>query len=483
MDYSEKKKEIIKLCFEKDILVNPDFLNQLQEEELEKIQRFIAENEDINFLDKNIFENQNNEKQINKSNVKVLFNYQEESKKRTEQDFIAYFNSRYKALEQILKQRFELQDAISINRALAKTEKETISLIGLVEEKQITKNGHIFITLEDPTGKIRVLVNKDRKDLFQQAKDIVEDEAIGIKGTSGNKIVFADNILQPDIPLNKTLKKSKQEGYAVFISDLHFGAKNFLRDKFEQFIKWINGEVGGEEHKQIAKKIKYLFIVGDVVEGAGIYPGQEKDVFIEDIYEQYEECAKILSKIPSHISIIICPGNHDAMRIAEPQPPLYKDFAKPLYELKNTVMVSNPALLNIDSTPDFEGFDILLYHGFSFPYYADIVESIRNEGGMERSDLIMKFLLQRRHLAPSHSSTLTIPDANKDPLVIDTIPDFFVTGHIHTLGFAEYKNISMINVSCWMTQTDDQIRRGIVPKPARAVMVNLKTRRTKILKF
>ncbi len=48
--------------------------------------------------------------------------------------------------------------------------------------------------------------------------------------------------------------------------------------------------------------------------------------------------------------MIICPGNHDAMRIAEPQPELYRDFAAPLYELPNAIMVSNPSIVNIGSS-------------------------------------------------------------------------------------------------------------------------------------
>lgn len=483
MEYDDKKKEIIKICFENNILVNPDFLNQLQQEDLDKVQQIILENKDITVLNKKIFEKQDQETRITASNVKILFNYKEESKKRGVQDFISYFNIRYKSLEKILKNRIELQDTLSISRISAKRDRDDVSLIGIVASKRLTKNENFLFELEDPSGKINIMVTKNRKEVYQQAKNIVEDEVIGIKGVSGDGIVFVESIYWPDVPINKPFKKAKEEGYAIFISDFHIGSKNFLYDKFNQFIKWINGDIGSPEQKELTKKIKYLFIAGDLVDGGGIYPGQEKDMLIKDIYEQHRECAKLLSQIPTNIPIIISPGNHDAMRIAEPQPCLYTDFAKSLYELPNTIMVSNPALVNIDATDDFEGFDVLFYHGYSFPYYADVVESIRNAGGLKRSDLIMKFLLQRRHLAPTHSSNLYIPDSKKDPLIIDTVPDFFVTGHIHTISASNYKNITMINSSCWMTQTKDQIKRGIVPEPARAVLVDLKTRKIKILRF
>jgi len=297
----------------------------------------------------------------------------------------------------------------------------------------------------------------------------------------GDNILFANDIIFPDIP-HRELKKAPEEIYAVFIGDTHFGSKFFLKNEFTRFIHWIRGELGDEKQKEISRKVNYLFIAGDIVEGVGIYPGQEEDLDIKDIYEQYDEFVKYLKLVPSRINIIICPGNHDAMRIAEPQPILYKDLAEPVYKLNNVTMVSNPSLVNILSSDNFPGFDILIYHGFSFIYYADTVESIRLAGGQKRPDLLMKFLLQKRHLAPTHTSTLYIPD-KKDPLVIDKVPDFFITGHIHRSSVSTYKNISLLNCSSWLAQTDYQEKTGLIPQPARAILVNLQNRESKILKF
>ena len=60
--------------------------------------------------------------------------------------------------------------------------------------------------------------------------------------------------------------------------------------------------------------INYLVIAGDVVDGIGIFPGQDKELAISDIYEQYEKAAQYLNAVPKHIKIIISPGNHDAVR-------------------------------------------------------------------------------------------------------------------------------------------------------------------------
>jgi len=418
-----------------------------------------------------------------KNNVIILDTYKEDIKKREIQDFVKYFKHRYEFLKEILQGRIELKNPISINRLANKERGESVSIIGVVIEKRLTKNGNLNLTIEDPTGIVRVLVNKDRLDLFATAKNLVLDEVIGLIGSSGNNILFAKDIFFPDIPLNKELKKVKEEVYAVFISDLHIGSKMFLPNDFQKFLDWINGKSGTYEQKKIAQKVKYLFIIGDLVDGIGIYPEQDKELLIKDIKKQYEKCAEYLSQIKEDIKIIICPGNHDALRIAEPQPILNPKFAEALYKLKNVIMVTNPAMVNIHSSKDFPGFDVLLYHGYSFDYYVGNVDTIRLNGGYDRADLIMQFLLKKRHLAPSHGSTLYIPDTKQDPLIIKKIPDFFVTGHIHKANIGSYNNITTICCSCWQSKTTFQEKVGHDPEPSRVPIVNLRTREVKMLKF
>ena len=319
--------------------------------------------------------------------------------------------------------------------------------------------------------------------MFKAAKDIVLDEAVGISGVSGNNIIFTNSLLSPDIPMAKEIRKCEDEVYALFLSDVHVGSTNFLEHDFNKFLKWINQETGTDKQKHIASKVKYIFIVGDLVDGCGVYPGQEKELQIKDIKIQYRFCAELLSSIPVNIEIIVCPGNHDAMRLAEPQPPIYEDFAEPLYKLPNITVVSNPATVNIHASNSFPGFDVLLYHGHSFDFYFAEIESLRNNGGYDRADLLMKLLLQKRHLAPSYASTLYVPDIKSDFLVIDKVPDFFVSGHIHKAAAANYKGVTLISGSCWQSKTTYQEKIGHNPEPSRVPIVNLQTRQLKILKF
>jgi len=95
----------------------------------------------------------------------------------------------------------------------------------------------------------------------------------------------------------------------------------------------------------------------------------------------------------------------------------------------------------------------------------------------------MKFLLKKRHLAPSYKSTPYLPCHLEDPLLIKKIPDFFVTGHIHYAIAGNYRNITTISGSCWQAKTSFQEKVGHEPQPARVPLVNLKTRKIKIMKF
>ncbi|MEW6063482.1 MAG: metallophosphoesterase [Nanoarchaeota archaeon] len=480
-----KKEEIIQFFLEKGFLVNPSFINNINEN-FDK-ETFLSKLYNLEgrprVLDGSIFGLIDGKISSETQNVEIIKSYQENLGKKDVQGFVNYFRSRYFVLKKILLNRPELQEAISISKVVNKRERETVSLVGLITKKEYTKNNNISIILEDVTGVIPILINKNKPELYNLAKDLVLDEVIGVKGIVGNRIVFINEIYFPDVPTNKDLKKCNDDVYVAFISDIHMGLYAFLSEDFSRFLNWLNGDTGDERQKELAKKVKYLFIVGDLVEGVGVYPNHERDLVIKDIYEQYKRLADYLKLIPKHIKIIVCGGNHDALRIAEPQPILYKDIAAPLWNLPNVTITTNPALVRIHSSKEFPGFDVLIYHGFSIPYFANSIDSIRMSGGQNKIDSIMKFLLQRRHLAPTYMSTLYIPGNEDDPLLIDKVPDFFVTGHIHKVVATNYKNISLICAGCWVSGTPYQERRGIIPEPSKVVLASLKTREFKILNF
>jgi DNA polymerase II small subunit len=409
-------------------------------------------------------------------NVSVVSMPEIQSKKLEVKDFVTYFKKRFFRIRDILQGHSALGNVVSINKISGN--RQGVSIIGLVKDKKITKNKNILLEVEDLTGTIRVLINQNKPELYEKAEDIPLDGVIGFKGSGNREILFANEIVFPDSALPER-KRSDKEEWALFTGDLHIGSKLFLEDNFLKFIDYLNGKVPNTPE---VSKIKYLFLIGDLVAGAGIYQGQENELNIIDVEEQYNKAAELLSKIRKDIKIIICPGNHDVMRIMEPQPVLDEKYAWRLYNLKNVVLVRNPTTVGIGQTENFSGFDVLMYHGYSFHYYANNISRLIQEKAAHHPEKIMHYLLMNRHLAPSHSSTLYFP-SEEDPFFIEKVPDIFIAGHTHKSGISYYNNVLVISSSTWESMTGFQERLGNEPDFCKVPMFNLKTRAVKILDF
>ncbi|MEM4153034.1 MAG: metallophosphoesterase [Candidatus Pacearchaeota archaeon] len=393
-------------------------------------------------------------------------------------DFIKYFRDRYLVLKNCLQDR-DLEGLCSIGKISG--QKKVLSVIGLVYDKKTTKNKNILLELEDLTGKISVIVHRDKKELFEKASNVVLDEVIAVKGTGSNEIVFANDIIFPDLATEQ--KKSPVEQLVAFTADLHVGSDKFLEENFLKFIDWLNGNIGSEKQKEFAKKVKYFFIVGDTVDGVGVYPGQEKELRIKDVREQYKLLAEYLNKIRKDVTIIMCAGGkHDASCFIEPQPKIPKEIAPELYKLKNLIITTNPAIVKIAKSKNFPGFNVLMYHGDSYDYYVDVNDNLRQINAKMKPDTIIHFLLKKRHLAPSHTSTTYYP-FEKDFLAIRTIPDIFVSGHIHKSAISRYNNIITISCSCWQKKTAYQEKFGHEPDPCKVPILNLKTGKITVMDF
>jgi len=515
-----KSKEILEFCIQRGLLVDREVLNLFSEtndvESIKLIIEKIKSHTQERIITKNLFDPSQEKvcrilsglpketqreletlkvklglsieisKQIEKiksseikipsEKVRVLSDSAPLSKKLEAKDFVNYFRGRFNEMKGFLQDNPRLKDLVSINKLGGK--RQGISIIGLVSEKRITKNKNIILEVEDLTGTMRVLVNQNKPELYEEAREISLDSVLGFVGSGNGEIFFANDILFPDAYLPER-KSSPVEEYALFIGDLHFGSKLFLKENFLKFIDYLNGNVPNTPE---IDKIKYLFVIGDLVAGVGVYPNQEKDLEITDIEEQFIQLAELFKKIRKDIKIIISPGNHDGVRLMEPQPLVKEKYAWALYDLDNVIMTTNPSFVNICAQQGFKGVNVLAYHGFSFPFYGNNVPSLMTRGALNFPERIMKYLLKNRHLAPTHTSTQYFP-AEKDPLLIRDIPDILVSGHTHKSAVIYYNNILVISVSSWESKTENQEKMGNEPDFCKVPMFNLKTRQLKILDF
>ena len=76
-----------------------------------------------------------------------------------------------------------------------------------------------------------------------------------------------------------------------------------MEEGFNKFLDYLKGNVPNTPE---VDKIKYLFLVGDVVTGVGNYPNQERDLKIMDLEEQFSSLAEQLSKIRKAPDTGIC---------------------------------------------------------------------------------------------------------------------------------------------------------------------------------
>ncbi|UZE93746.1 MAG: metallophosphoesterase [Candidatus Pacearchaeota archaeon] len=419
------------------------------------------------------------EAEISKRRVVVTEIIEPQVKKIEVKDFVRCFRDRFLTIKNFI-QEHDLKGLTSIGKI--SSNRRFLSVIGLVNAKRITKNKNLLLTIEDMTGKINVIVHHDKTDLFEKGKYVVLDEVIAVTGSGSNEIIFANDIIFPDIAAVEK-KRSDKEEYAAFTSDIHLGSVKFLEENFLKFIDWLNGKIGSEKQRELSSKIKYLFIAGDNVDGIGVYPKQEKELIIRDIREQYKKLAEFLGKIRKDVTIIMCPGGmHDAVRLVEPQPKIPKEIAPELYELENLILTTNPSIIKIAHSRNFPGFNVLMYHGDSYDYYGDAVDPLRQNNAKLRPDMIIHFLLKKRHLAPTHTSTTYYP-GEKDYLVIRNVPDIFVSGHIHKSAISSYNNILTISCSCWQLKTAFQEKFGHEPDPCKVPILNLKTGKVNMLDF
>jgi len=382
-----------------------------------------------------------------------------------------YFKSRLKKIRRILRENPEVSGVIDIGKLSYVNPEGDVTIIGLVNSKRETRNGYMF-EVEDLTGIIKVFIGRNKED-YKKAFEIMPDSVVAFKGRYSKRgIFFAENIYLPDVPLYKREKPPLEEKiYAVLISDIHVGSNKFCEKAFMKFLEWLNGNVNTKAEEEIVSRIKYLIIAGDVVDGIGIYPGQYNELSIPDVFDQYEALANLLSSVPEHITMFIGPGNHDAARTALPQPEFYREYAKPLYELKNAVIISNPAVI------DLHGREFLIVHGRGI---EDVVSYVPNMSHHKPVKPMVQ-LLKLRHLAPTFGGKVPIAPDPEDLLVIESVPDLVQMGHVHVLDYQIYRGVFLINSATWQAQTEFQKMVNVVPTPAKVPIIDVETARLRMI--
>lgn len=417
-----------------------------------------------------------------KSKIKISKNPSREFRGQgTIEDFISNFQDRYYRLRSIITQRVDGKGVIDIgevgktNQANELERGKTVKIVGIVTNKTITKNGNVALELEDPTGKVIVIIQQKEPNLISKARIVLMDQVICVEGTpvSSDTLIVKDLFL-PDIPTNRRNNHAKENISALLLSDLHFGSQHFLEKVFQNVLDWLEGKEGNDEHIELAGTVKYIIINGDLVDGIGVYPNQLAELTHYDLDSQFAGLNKLLQKIPSHIHILVAPGNHDGVRLAIPRPAIDEVFLAPLKDSGLEVMsLGCPSQVNLHDV------NILIYHGDSL---VDIMAAL-SKPELEASFAAMREMLRGRHLAPIYGKSTTIAAEPRDWLVIDDVPDILHCGHVHVTSVGSYRKTLIINSGTFQSQTEYQRLVGIEPTPGIVPLINLKTLNVKTLNF
>jgi DNA polymerase II small subunit len=391
----------------------------------------------------------------------------------TLEDYLQYFQDRFKRVERLLRQRIDVKAATPILEALKSPAKAKLKIICMVTEKREAKQNMILM-VEDLQASATILVTHNApEELHRKAQMLLPDQVVCIAVVKTRSNLFlAEDIIFPEVG-QKPQRRASEPIYAVLTSDMHVGSVKFQREAFNRFILWLNGKYGNDKMREIAGHVKYVLAAGDIVDGVGVYPNQVKELVIKDVHKQYRLASKLIEQIPDYIEVIVSPGNHDAPRKALPQPAISDDFLKTLQETRKIHSLGDPCIVSLHNV------EVLMYHGRSLDDIIGTVPGIDHE----HPEKAMKLLLQSRHLAPLYGGKTLLSPENRDFLVIERIPDIFHAGHIHVMGYCNYRGVLIVNSGGWQEQTDYMQKLGLVPTPGKVPVVNLQTLETTVLSF
>ncbi|MEI6796069.1 MAG: DNA-directed DNA polymerase II small subunit [Methanomassiliicoccales archaeon] len=397
--------------------------------------------------------------------------------------FHDYFMDRFLAIKEILQRRRDMVNATSIyalkSNSRFSNEKE-VSFIGMVSEVRDLRSGGKMVKLEDGKAEAEVYIAQDngrsedprgqfgnvqRPRINLALDSVVPDEVIGVVAKpSANGKFRAVNIVRPDVPYSGGMETSDSTSLIGFMGDVHVGSNTFLTREWKQMTSWLRDNAD-------QMNINYIHVPGDVVDGIGVFPGQEDELEIEDIIDQYKALSEHLKELPDNIKLLVQPGNHDYVRPAEPQPAFGGEIAK-LFD-SNVVLLGNPCSVRV------EGRLITSYHGKSFD---DLVAKVKGSKYQDPIALMIE-MLKRRHMATFYGGRTPLAPERRDHLVIRDVPDIFVTGHVHGADISGYKGVRLINASTWQDQTPFQKSHNFIPKPAQLALVNLGNGKMKSVSF
>lgn len=360
----------------------------------------------------------------------------EEAPSRGVEGWLKRVRDKYRKLSSILRERADFWDCTS----LSLEEGEEVRAVVMVGESRPSPKG-VVADAEDPMGRVR---------LWAPDLEVVPGEVVGVKGKMlGRGTVAVEEVVRPDVPQRGT---GRAEARVAVASDLHVGNR-FDGKAWRRFCDWLR-----------ETRPPLLVLAGDLVDGVGVYPHQERELEVFTLEEQYSLLGEHLSLVPEGVEVLLVPGNHDAVPPFLPQPPL------PRWASGGYPSASNPCLVEVD------GVKIWVAHGQGFDDFLSARLTLNFPVRL------MEELLVRRHFAPVMGGKTPVLPAEEDGLVISPPPDVLVCGHAHVAGVGRRKGRLMVNPGTFQGITPFMERMGVGVTTGTVALIDLEKMEAEVRK-
>lgn len=126
-------------------------------------------------------------------------------------DLTNMLNEKYNILKDVLLKKIELQNIVSINKASA----GEVTVIGIIKDIE-EKADRFLIEAEDPTGMIKCIIPKEL------TSKLSLDDVVSLSGDVRNKVMFANEVSFPDVPIRQA-NYSKEDVKVAFVNSFSEG--------------------------------------------------------------------------------------------------------------------------------------------------------------------------------------------------------------------------------------------------------------------
>jgi len=311
--------------------------------------------------------------------VKIIkkFFTSRENEKISISDYSNSLMEYYNAKKAMLMDRVDGTKLLSINKT--QKQKAFVLICMVMDKDSIEKSANV----EDPTGIIAVY--------FENAADfenLLENDVVALGCESSAEGIKVKRVIWPDVPLKRSINKTKDKICCLFISDFHMDSKSFSKERYEKFVNHVENI-----NKEINHETMYVFILGGI--------SQRKD-----------DVERLFSTLPKNSFKIFLRSNKDATP-----------------DNRNDLLISSsPILVQI------ENIKFLLCRGDELYHY-------KKASKVSGTDVMINVLKRRNLVVYGEDAELFFP--SKDNLM-NNIPDIFASGSFLSANTINYKGVTVL---------------------------------------